>query len=317
MSSESPRQEASDGCSGSDKSDSVECPTCGELYNTKRGMKIHHSKIHNESLAFTYNCDWCGVEYETRPAVIEENENNFCCDDCYAEWLSKYNSGEDSHCWVGYETTTCKKCGDDFEHKPYLDRTFCSRNCRDNYSHGSESNFWKGGKVTLECVECGDSFKVHPSRVGERKRCSNECTKNSVFLECEYCNTTFKVPKSQESKRKCCSRDCWAKLRSTYPSEMQPNYRGGVSEYDYGYNWYEQRKKARKRDQYRCQVCGKDERQLGKIPSCHHIVKLRKFKDKYEEPKCYDRGNSLDNLIILCEKHHKKWEGIPLRPETT
>jgi hypothetical protein len=279
-------------------------------------MKVHHSKIHGESLAYTYGCDWCGDEFQIRPSEVDSSENNFCCHECYGEWLSENNSGEDSPCWDDNNITNCKNCNEDFEHKQYIDRVFCSRDCRDDYTHGSESNFWKGGKVTLECIECGDEFKVHPSHADKRKRCSNECAKNSVILNCENCNNQFEVPKCAKDRRKYCSSDCWHEVRAAYPSEKQPNYQGGVSNYDYGNNWYEQRKKARKRDQFKCRVCGKDERKLGKIPSCHHIIKLRKFKEEYDEPEWYERANDLDNLILLCENHHKKWEGIPLQPQT-
>jgi len=300
---------------GDDEHNSTACPTCGrDDFATRQGMKAHHSKIHNESLAHTVDCDWCGVEFERRPAVAKQNENNFCSNSCRGEWLSENNTGQSNHNSVENTTTVCKNCNEEFEHKPYIDRTFCDIDCRNDYKNGSESNFWKGGKVTKKCVECGCSFEVHPSHADQRKHCSNDCLNRSVELECEWCGSCFSVNKSRRDTARCCSQDCWAKLRATFPQEQQPAYKGADKDYDYGPNWYPQRRKARKRDHYSCQICGRDERQLGKIPSCHHITKLRHYRKEYDAPEWYERGNRLENLILLCEDHHKKWEGIPLRP---
>ena len=318
MSVENACGEASSSTDADSIDSSVECPTCGRSdFANRQGMKTHHKKIHGKSLANTIDCDWCGTTFERRPAVVKENDHNFCGDDCRGEWLSKTNSGADNHSWVGYETTTCKNCGDTFEHKPHMHPVFCDMGCRDDYKrdHGDECNFWKGGMVEIECERCGDEFKTYPSRVGRKKYCSNACLKNKVELKCEWCDSVFEEVASNANRRTCCSRECWTKLRISRPSEEQPNWRGGHSGYDYGENWYSQRRKARKRDHYSCQVCGRDERQLGKIPSCHHVTKLRHYRDNYDAPEWYERGNRLDNLILLCEQHHKKWEGIPLRPQ--
>lgn len=311
----SPAGEPDSGTDATDKC--LSCPTCGKEFETNQGMKCHHAKIHNESLAHTVNCDWCEKEFQRRKSVAEDNDHNFCGDNCRGKWLSENNTGEDSHCWVGYETSSCKYCGDDFQHRPFLDKVYCGKGCRNKYNkqNGKQSNFYKGGKVTVECRNCKQSIEVYPSKSDSKKYCSKECMQNNVELECEWCGDKFTEVKSKAERRRCCSKDCWAQLRSTFPSEQQPNYRGGHDGYDYGENWYAQRRKARKRDHYSCQVCGRDERQLGKMPSCHHIIKLKKFRRKYSAPEWYERGNEIGNLILLCEKHHKQWEGIPLRPQ--
>lgn len=316
MSESAPEGEAASTSGSEDNSSSAECPTCGDTFANRRGMKTHHSKIHGESLAHTIECEWCGVEFQRCKAVAEDNDHNFCGDDCRGEWLSETNAGEDNPRWRDYETSECKKCGESFEHKPYIDRTFCDIDCRNDYEHGSESNFWEGGKVTKECIECGDEFEIHPSHADQRKRCSNECARNTVELECEWCGSTFEEVASNAERRRCCSKECWGQLRASFPREEQPNYRDADTDYDYGPNWYSQRRKARKAVHYQCEICGRDERQLGQIPHMHHITKLRYYREKYDAPEWYERGNRLDNLIMLCEEHHKEWEGIPLRPQT-
>jgi 5-methylcytosine-specific restriction endonuclease McrA/predicted transcriptional regulator len=76
----------------------------------------------------------------------------------------------------------------------------------------------------------------------------------------------------------------------------------------YGENWHRQSRRARERDDHTCQICeyepDDDERQL----DVHHIKPVRTF----DEP---EDANDLENLITLCRLCHRKWEGIPLRPQ--
>ena len=240
MSAENPRGKGSaDGSTDAEVKDSlVPCPTCGERFKGESGVKIHHNKIHGESIAgVEVDCDWCGDKLVRKPYRLEKFDNQFCDKNCKAEYMDEHTEGE----------------------------------------NGPR---WKGGKVDRECEICGETFRTRPTR-----------------------DTRF------------CSRKCHGKFTSKNQSgEDHPNWNGGKTNY-YGPNWKKQRRKARKRDQYCCQVCGRDERDLGRIPSCHHITKLRYFQEKYDEPEWYQRGNRLDNLMLLCEQHHKEWEGIPLRPQ--
>lgn len=73
----------------------------------------------------------------------------------------------------------------------------------------------------------------------------------------------------------------------------------------YGPNWYSQRKKARKRDNYRCQDCGIKEVNYGQELSIHHIKSFKSFNGDWKS------ANQLTNLISLCEypchrKRHSK-----------
>jgi len=318
MSAETSREGEADSSNEGDPNSSTECPTCGrEDFANRRGMKTHHKKIHGESLAYTVICDYCGSETQHKKTVAEQNEHNFCNNDCRGAWLSENVTGEDHPDYIEPAESTCEHCESIFTHPHHEDRTFCGTDCRNEYrsKNGEETNLWKGGKVTIECERCGVEFGTYPSRVGQKKYCSKECQYKSVELECEWCGCSFEVVESRSETARCCSQSCWGQLRASFPQEEQPGYKGGKTEYDYGPNWYPQRRKARKRDQYRCRICGRDERQLGKKPSCHHITKLRYYRDNYGEPEWYERGNRLENLILLCEEHHKEWEGIPLAPQ--
>ncbi len=68
---------------------------------------------------------------------------------------------------------------------------------------------------------------------------------------------------------------------------------------DYGPNWQEQRKQARARDGYRCQMCGTPE--MGRRHDVHHATPFRTFGS-------YRQANQLSNLITLCRACHRRAE---------
>jgi len=82
------------------------------------------------------------------------------------------------------------------------------------------------------------------------------------------------------------------------------NWDGGHKGY-YGPSWLSQRKKAWERDDYSCQICGDGKEQLGRRPSVHHITSTGYWNIQEE----HETMNSLNNLISLCQKHHKILEG--------
>jgi len=79
--------------------------------------------------------------------------------------------------------------------------------------------------------------------------------------------------------------------------KKHPNWQGGISSLPYSVDWTKDLKRAiRKRDQYTCQICGKEP-----AIDCHHI--------DYDKKNC----NPI-NLITLCRSCHiktntnrKKW----------
>jgi len=72
----------------------------------------------------------------------------------------------------------------------------------------------------------------------------------------------------------------------------------------YGDSWKRQKKKALKRDNYRCRVCLKSESEIGRKPSVHHI----KPKYEWDVKNNHERMNSLENLVCLCVSCHRKLE---------
>jgi len=78
--------------------------------------------------------------------------------------------------------------------------------------------------------------------------------------------------------------------------------------YCYGTHWNEQRRKARKRDDYTCQGCGITEAEQQENYGCqlevHHIKPARYFDD-------YETANALSNLVSLCTDCHQRYEELP------
>lgn len=157
------------------------------------------------------------------------------------------------------------------------------------------------------CDNCGKLFYVIPSRIkhGRGKHCSPKCQyeskklaprTNQVKCTCLGCGRDFFLPKSRMIDRigagKYCSRFCRDKYRV---GENHPQYLNGASQEKRGANWQAQKRRAIKRDQGICQMCG----DVGK--DVHHKIPFRKFGIER-----YKQANELSNLITLCKHCHRK-----------
>jgi DEAD/DEAH box helicase domain-containing protein len=67
----------------------------------------------------------------------------------------------------------------------------------------------------------------------------------------------------------------------------------------YGPNWKQQRERVRIRDEFRCQVCGREED--GRQHHVHHKTPFRQFDS-------YLSANQLENLVTLCPSCHRRVE---------
>lgn len=286
---------ASSDSTDSDKSSSVECPTCGrDDFASRKGMKIHHKATHGESLAGTaVVCDWCGDSYRKDVYEAKQYDTNLCSSECKSEWCSDNHTNEGNPSWNGGPTTRpCSWCGDTIERTSAFmqsEKVFCDRSCQGKYqsehSVGEDNPAWKGGVVY--CSWCGEELDRDMNQIerSERFFCGDNC--------------------------------CKAKWQSKhFKGENHPNWSGGAIEY-YGPNWPEQRRRARVRDQSRCQICGKTPLDLGEEVDVHHKKKIRWFKTNYNEPEWWQRANDLDNLICYCRSCHLSVESYsPLVPMT-
>ena len=220
----------------------------------------------------------------------------------------------------------CEHCGNDFyddaglrhhictqhpevcDHScPSCDRVFLTKRamrCHHSQSHGESLR-----GVVFECHVCGvtDTKEPHHYNEDSPNYCSHDCMSEhlseKVVVQCEVCGETEERSPSAVKEENYCSQSCYYEDNT---GENNPNYKWGKNR-EYGETWWRQRRKARKRDDLECQICGRGESEIGRKPDVHHIIPIRKFDDP-------DDANELDNLICLCPEHHLEWEGIPLRP---
>lgn len=270
----------------------VDCPECGKSMPTKRGMKMHYNREHEGSIAgVIVECDYCGDEFRQRVSRAGDGAGDFCDKECYNNWLAE-DAPRDHFNDQNRVKVDCSNCGETIERHPFeVKRSanlYCDMNCysewRSDNIRGKRHPMWDGGPAHKECAYCGEITIRRESTIGER-----------VF----------------------CNYDCYGQwLSENRSGKDSPFYKENkVKPIDYGPNFPRQRRKARKRAHYQCEICGKDERDLGHIPHTHHIIKIRYYQEQYDAPDWYEKGNDLDNLILLCPEHHWEWEGIPLRPQ--
>jgi len=265
------------------------CPKCGDVFDTDAGVKQHHYAAHGESIAGELiECDWCGDTKRKRPSQVNE-EHNFCGRDCWADWYSEYKRNK-----VAYE---CDYCGNEFQIHPFrleqADMHFCPGSdkyskCYSNWVSenrvGENSPQWDGGGVTVSCSWCGDEKQVGEWRLARTER----------FF--------------------CTDKECSNKWKSENRSgEDNPQYDPHKTN-QYGPNWDEQAEKCRKRDDHRCQSCGKHQRDNYRALIAHHITPRKRFigDDGIYD---YEEGNKLGNLVSLCDSCHQQWEGLYLKPQ--
>jgi len=102
---------------------------------------------------------------------------------------------------------------------------------------------------------------------------------------------------NRKGKHLFCDNKCYGEWRSQNISGSDhPRFKGGGEIY-YGSNWRQQRRAARKRDNYTCQKC--DVVENGRAHDVHHIVPFRDYGIEN-----YKDANKLINLVCLCNVCH-------------
>lgn len=298
---------------------SFDCPSCGSCYDTKRGMKVHHSKVHGESISGELiNCTWCDDTFRKYESDIESDENHFCCRDCQTSWQSKNWCGENSPRST-LKPVDCDVCGDEVLRPKWQreknDTFLCSDKCRavkmkQVNTEGDSSGF------DYSCTNCREIFTRSGRIEGDNKFCSNECQseyftgehnpswKEPEETECVECGDTFIIEKVKGYyKRVTCSNNCKDSLISEKLSgEDNPNWKGGYGNY-YGSEWSDARDKIRLKDDNTCQMCGftTDERFI----PVHHIIPVSEFMTDPND------AHYEANLVQVCRSCHPTVEAMP------
>lgn len=194
-------------------------------------------------------------------------------------------------------------------------------------------NRTRGEQEPVECDHCGKLVHVFPSETksNDHHFCNQDCrgswlSENAVGeshpqyervkTTCRWCGSELIRKKSNISDNfgNFCNQEClsnWISHTGSLSGENNPRWSGG--KIDYGRGWTEtKRKRVRERDGHICQSCGMSQQQSvahsGRKLDVHHIIPARQFDDP-------SRRNATQNLVTLCRECHRRWEGIPLRPQ--
>lgn len=229
--------------------ESTECPTCGrEDFKSVHGMKIHHSRVHDESIAgVKTTCQNCGNSFRADPyRARDASRRDFCSCDCMGKWRSENFVGKDATNWRGGGVEVkCQHCGDSFQVKqakyesddPRSAVKYCSIECRNAGfvgRYGGESNpRWKGGEFsygpgwnssTKDFIRERDGFRCHSCGMSENEHQSRGCQSLHVHHICGARESTnpavYNAPRNLVLLCVWCHRK-WEKHSPTIPPEAE------------------------------------------------------------------------------------------------
>ena len=203
-------------------------------------------------MTITVNCEQCEKPIERDPYQVAKGGRFFCSWACQGKWRSINKRGENSPRYKSIKVA-CDNCGAIITRAPWelrrdLARNFCNARCYGDWrsKHLTGEQLYNYNKVEVPCEQCGQTVKRTPYRL-------------KVY------DHTF------------CSRKCLAEWQSIHQTgENSPRWQGGHEPY-YGKNWLHQQRRARKRDSYTCQKCGKSEQDNGRALDVHHIIPFCEF----------------------------------------
>lgn len=231
-------------------------------------------------------CKTCGKEFGAYSYDIKRGGGIFCSQKCHGTWRLKKRI-----------KCICGECGKVFYLPPSIIKKgggrFCSQKCY--LDSCSKDNF------RINCFTCGKEIVLPHYRWKEGRKyfCSYHCRKTSQIIKCVWCQKEIKRKPAEIKKHNFCSRKCMGLWQSKNKRGENSNTWLGGWQYYYGANWKDQKNKARRRDNFICQQCGKTEKELGKSLDVHHKIPFRLFGLSN-----YEKANDLNNLISLCHICH-------------
>ncbi len=142
------------------------CPTCGTSLSTERGMRQHHTKVHDDPLP-NRTCKGCEAEF------YDPKARQKFCDDCNP------NAGRNNGNWRdAQETANCVKCDSTFTYYPSnKPGIYCSGCIEDGNGLDELGPERDAPRQVVACEHCGTEMTVLCSRVKRRgvRFCSQHC----------------------------------------------------------------------------------------------------------------------------------------------
>ncbi|RZN62187.1 MAG: hypothetical protein EF811_03460 [Methanonatronarchaeia archaeon] len=120
-------------------------------------------------MAVELECDNCGEVFEDYESNV--NEHNFCCRNCYKEWVVGENNPNYGNTWSEEQR---ERMSEKMTGKEGWSKGLTAED-DDRILSGEDHPDWEGGKRELECDWCGDEVYKYPSLVNEHNFCSTEC----------------------------------------------------------------------------------------------------------------------------------------------
>jgi hypothetical protein len=210
-------------------------------------------------------CETCGVAFY-KPKNRLKSSHHFCSVECLHAWQSETKMDE--------ITVVCSNCGIAFTRKPRArgkQPRFCGAECRNQYTkqHPQIASH-SGGQITRACAVCGKHVTKCRSLIERRN--------GNVF----------------------CSKACHGAWISKRMAGENCNFwKGGFDrtertdwECNGGMKW---KRNCKKRDNYACQLCGKQLSKLSRGLHVHHKAGFTEYPTIRSEP-C--------NGVCLCEQCH-------------
>jgi very-short-patch-repair endonuclease len=158
------------------------CLYCGsgfEVPNKRKGSAKYCCKScydKAQSKQVTYACEWCGKLVTRKLSLYQKSEHHFCSIKCVGLW-----NGERTNTHV---TKKCVICGKEYSvkrneaEKSVTCSTECQGKWQSQYRVGENSSNWRGGGLTLTCLECGKEFtgsRYNTRILKTAKFCSQKC----------------------------------------------------------------------------------------------------------------------------------------------
>jgi len=272
------------------------CPVCGKEFvdyaeNPYKKYCCHgcyHKALSRGEYAHVFEknrknvfiCSYCGKEVrkgKRKKRNGETADNIFCNLECYL----KFHAHK-------YKDCVCKYCGKHFDERNVTDRAtneFCSNDCMRKYRAQNKIQY---------CIICGQAFFPF----------TFEKSKNTTILDTTIVTCSDKCKEELHQRNEELRRD---RISAAFTGRKHPNWQGGRNRYR-GENWAMQRRLARIRDNFSCQRCGLNKKQIkkkyGGFPDVHHIKPYYEFNNDWET------ANKLENLVCLCPSCHQLtgWE---------